>query len=222
MKTIINQALFLPVLSAALVPILIGQASAQTFTLLHDFTGGSDGAWPHGPLALSGSTLYGGASRGGNGVSGTVFALQTDGSDFKVLYSFPMSPDNTNSEGLQPYSGLILSGNTLYGITRNGGIWGQGTLFAVSTNGSNFTVLYALTINSERLTLSGTNFFAMPFLGGPSESGSILELNTDGTGVRILHEFADAYNPDGTNSGGLGPDCHLVCSGDVLDRKSVV
>jgi uncharacterized repeat protein (TIGR03803 family) len=46
------------------------------FTVLHGFSGGnSDGANQYGNLLLSGSTLYGTTSRGGNDDEGTVFAL---------------------------------------------------------------------------------------------------------------------------------------------------
>ena len=38
----------------------------------------------------------------------------------------------TNSDGANPYAGLILSGNTLYGTARYGGSSGDGTVFSIS------------------------------------------------------------------------------------------
>ena len=45
------------------------------FTILHSFTGGSDGANPIGGLILSSNTLYGTAQSGGSAGNGTVFSL---------------------------------------------------------------------------------------------------------------------------------------------------
>src|SRR5947207_4253327 len=48
---------------------------------------------------------------------------------------------DTNSDGAGPNS-LILSGNSLYGATGRGGTFGQGTVFAVHTDGTGFSTLY--------------------------------------------------------------------------------
>src|SRR5215471_12491148 len=96
------------------------------FTNLHSFTGGSDGANPIGGLILSGNTLYGTAYSGGSWASGTVFAVNTDGTGFTNLHSF-----TGGSDGANPIGGLILSSNTLYGATRNGGSSGNGTAFSL-------------------------------------------------------------------------------------------
>ena len=41
------------------------------------------------------------------------------------------------------FSGLILSGNTLYGTARSGGSSGNGTVFALNTDGTGFTNLHS-------------------------------------------------------------------------------
>jgi uncharacterized repeat protein (TIGR03803 family) len=64
---------------------------------------------------------------------------------FTPLYNFTsFDPDNggTNSDGAYPTAGLILSSNTLYGTTGDGGTGGDGSVFAVNTDGSGFTNLY--------------------------------------------------------------------------------
>jgi uncharacterized repeat protein (TIGR03803 family) len=63
------------------------------FTNLYNFTGGSDGANPFSTLVLSNNRLYGTANTGGNGspshaASGTVFAVNSDGTGFTNLYRF--------------------------------------------------------------------------------------------------------------------------------------
>jgi hypothetical protein len=54
----------LALMVAGLGSALAGRVTAQTFTVLHSFTG-SDGASPYGGLVLVGSTLYGMAAYGG-------------------------------------------------------------------------------------------------------------------------------------------------------------
>ncbi len=111
------------------------------FTNLHTFTAtsgpnapNSDGANPTRTLILSGSTLYGTTIYGGSGGSGTVFAVNTNGTGFTTLYSFtPTSgPNSTNSDGANLPSELVLSGTTLYGTAANGGTEGHGTVFSLS------------------------------------------------------------------------------------------
>ena len=66
----------------------------------------------------------------------------------------------TNSDGAYPDGTLVLSGNTLYGTAYGGGSAGNGTVFAVNTNGTGFTNLHSLagwllTVYQQRRSLSG-------------------------------------------------------------------
>ena len=120
------------------------------FTNLYSFTAtpyhtNSDGSSPSGGLILSANTLYGTTQQGGSSGKGTVFALNTDGTGFRVLHSFTsVSGQNlgTNSDGATPHAGLVLSGNTLYGVAYGGGAWGIGTVFRVNTDGTAFRTLH--------------------------------------------------------------------------------
>src|SRR5690349_11563739 len=60
-------------------------ADGTGFTVLHAFDGSSDGRGPNGKLTLSGNTLYGTAGYGGSSNAGTVFALSTNGTGFRIL-----------------------------------------------------------------------------------------------------------------------------------------
>ena len=83
MKTVIIRNLFLlPVLLAGLSLIPAGRITAQTFTVLHSFTGG-DGTFPYAGLILSGNTMYGTTAVGGGSDGGTVFAVNTDGTGLR-------------------------------------------------------------------------------------------------------------------------------------------
>jgi uncharacterized repeat protein (TIGR03803 family) len=57
---------------------------------------------------------------------------------------------------------LVLSGNALYGTTRNGGN-GNGTVFSISTDGTGFTALHSFSGTSGSLTTN--NDGAVPYAG---------------------------------------------------------
>ncbi len=96
-------------------------AQAQTFTVLHTFSG-ADGALPDGSISMdSAGNLYGTTSAGGSNY-GTVYKLKHTGGGWVItpLYKF-----TGGSDGGEPYTGVILGpDHTLYGATYAGG---QGT-----------------------------------------------------------------------------------------------
>ena len=71
------------------------------------------GVNPKGALALSGSTLYGTASSGGNGSAGTVFQVNTDGTGITTLHTFAFQQGT-------PVGDLVAIGNTVYGTSEFG------------------------------------------------------------------------------------------------------
>jgi uncharacterized repeat protein (TIGR03803 family) len=106
---------------------------ATVFDGTANYTNG-DGAEPYGGLILSGGMLYGTTEAGGSGGSGTIFAINMDGSGFTNLYNFSaLDPiTRTNFDGANPYAGLALSGKTVYATAFNGGYAGDGAIFALS------------------------------------------------------------------------------------------
>jgi uncharacterized repeat protein (TIGR03803 family) len=145
----------------------------------------SDGANPHAKLLLSGNTVYGTAQNGGSSGSGTVFAMNSDGTGFRTLHSFAAGAYTsiglyTNSDGAIPAAELILSGSTLYGTTSAGGRSGNGTVFEINTDGSGFTNLYTFTamppypqpqINGDGGNPSGGLIFSSNTLYGVTANG---------------------------------------------------
>jgi uncharacterized repeat protein (TIGR03803 family) len=152
------QLMFIRSIALAVVISLGGGATqpaqAQTFTLLHTFTGAPDGANPIAGLVRDaagnfyGTTQQGGitgglcANSGLNGC-GTVFKLDPSGNE-TVLYRFTGAAD-----GEFPAAGLVrdAAGN-LYGTTQYGGVTssacgiGCGTVFKLDTTGI-LTVLHS-------------------------------------------------------------------------------
>jgi uncharacterized repeat protein (TIGR03803 family) len=171
--------------------------SAQIFSPLHIFSTATGSVAPltQGPDGtLYGVSALGGAS--GPPANGTVFKVQPDGSGFSILYSF-----TNGNDGSGPMAGLILSGNTLYGTTKNGGSGGHGTVFKINTDGTGFALIYGFTAyspgtNSDgaspvaSLVLSGNTLYGTTSAGGSANSfGTIFKVNTDGTGFTNLHTF---------------------------------
>ena len=221
--------------SAANGAVFAVKTDGTAFTNLHSFTASSgdlytnaDGANPIAGLILSGDTLYGAAPFGGNSGNGTLFAMNTQGKPFAVLHAFTVCSTNslgtyTNWDGANPWGGLILSGNTLYGTAQAGGSSGSGTLFAIHTDGTGFTVLHAFTAESDGanpvtgLALSGNTLYGTAAFGGNSGSGTIFSVRTDGTGFATLHQFTTLSYPNPypgcTNSDGANPQSEMIISG---------
>ena len=204
------------------------------FTTLHNFTGGSDGAYPFAELILSGNRLYGTAMTGGTSGAGTVFGVNTDGTGFTNLYSFTALVSGTNGDGAYPNAELTLSGNALYGTANGGGSAGVGTVFRLSVDGSGFTNLHSFgaigsgNINQDGanpcagLMLLGETLYGTASSGGASGNGTVFAISADGTGYRNLHSFAagNSVGPPSvanyTNSDGVHPDAKLILSHNTL------
>jgi uncharacterized repeat protein (TIGR03803 family) len=144
------------------------------FVLLHNFsatdplTGTNlDGASPCAPLALSGSDLYGTASAGGAGASGTVFSVNINGTRFRTIYAFTATDatTGTNRDGAFPVAGLLPLGNSLYGTTFGGGPGGEGTVFGVAIPYPPALITSIVHNSNGSITLY--------FLGGPSSTNVI-------------------------------------------------
>jgi uncharacterized repeat protein (TIGR03803 family) len=218
--------------------------NGTSFTNLYSFTAtsgspnyaNSDGEDPDAGLLLSGNTLYGTTYNGGVFGGGAVFKVNTNGTSFLNLHSFAAIsyyPNNTNSDGGNPSSVLVLSGNTLYGTTDSGGTNGNGTVFRVNTDSTGFTNLHIFTANSNSpysnsdgalpeagLILSGDTLYGTAVRGGSGNNGTVFSINTNGTGFTTLHSFAaggyDSISGSETNSDGANPYAGLLLSGNTL------
>jgi len=206
-----------PALTLAVVLVLslvaTQSAQAQTFTVLYNFTGSPDGASPTGSLIqdsagnLYGTTYYGGASN-----NGTVFKVDTSGTE-TVLYNF-CSVSNC-ADGANPSGSLIQdSAGNLYGNASGGGAnLFSGVVFKVDTSGTE-TVLYNFCsvsncadganpsgrlIHDSAGNLYGTTYYGGDFFGCNVGSGCgvVFKLDTSGTET-VLHTFTytDGTDPD--------------------------
>lgn len=147
-----------------------------TESVLYSFAGGAgDGAYPQSALAEVNGTLYGTTGAGGgtgcfNSLGcGTVYAIAPSGTE-TVLHIFGGSGD-----GAEPYAdvGLLNLNGTLYGTTYIGGAYGDGTVFSITTTGTE-SVLYSF---------KGGRDGAFP-LGGLIAVNGTLYGTTEGGGVK--------------------------------------
>ncbi len=150
-----------------------------TETLLHSFTGGSDGNYPdHGGLVFdTAGNLYGTTYEGGNYGGGTVFELSQnqDGSwTEKVLHQFT----GGNNKGAKPESTLIFDkSGDLYGTTLSGGAHGDGNVFELIPNGDGGwteKVLHEFTGEDGAGPYEGVTFDQAGNLYGTAEKGGDL------------------------------------------------
>jgi uncharacterized repeat protein (TIGR03803 family) len=152
--------------------------SGKNETVLHSFGGSGDGVNPFATLINIEGTLYGTTRYGGVNNAGTVFAIRRSGTE-TVLYSF----GSGSGDGEWPEAGLLDVRGTLYGTTYIGGANGVGTVFAITTSGSE-TVLYSFSGGSGdgawpkaglldvKDTLYGTTY-----IGGANNAGTVFALS---------------------------------------------
>ena len=128
LRSRISRAAAARVVILCLVGFAASAARGQTYQVIHNFTGGVDGANPWAGLTIdAGGHLYGLAEGGGNGTCvfygtsgcGTAFklTLKNGGWVFAPLYSF-----RGRSDGEFPVAAMTIGPNgSLYGTTAGGG-----------------------------------------------------------------------------------------------------
>ena len=101
-------------------------ADGSGFHVLHSLSKAEGTSVFMSQLTLNGSKLYGMAEFGGSHLSGTLFSVNTDGTNFQVLYNFDLI------DGQYPARGVVIDGSMLFGTTMSGGDSNAGTVFALT------------------------------------------------------------------------------------------
>ena len=170
-------------------------------TVLHSFGSGSDGLYPYAGLLNVKRTLYGTTEQGGAHGCGTVYSVSTTGAE-RVLHSFGCA--GSGSDGTFPYANLLNVNGRLYGTTAYGGAYNNGTVFSISTSGTQtYTVLHSFASGSDGsepftglVNVQGT-LYGTTLRGGVHGGGTVYSISTTGTET-VLHNFgagADGSNP---------------------------
>jgi uncharacterized repeat protein (TIGR03803 family) len=193
----------------ALAVLMFPSAQAQTYQVIHSFTGGQDGGSPYAGLSLDkGGNLYGTTFGGGTSGSGAVFQLKRKNSSFvfNPLYSFAGGSDGANPEARVIFG----SDGALYGTTRGGYPNGLGTVFKLRPSPSacksalcswTETVLYSFKGGTdgaypgfgELIFDRAGNIYGTTLSGGNNGSnGTVYQLTPSGSGWTegVLYRFA--------------------------------
>ncbi len=165
-------------------------------TVLHSFTGGSDGRGPYAGVVLdSAGNLYGTTQGGGSTGAGVVYKLDPSGNE-TVLHNF-----TGGSDGSEPYAGVVLdSAGNLYGTTYYGGTVGFGVVYKLDPSG-NETVLHSFAGGTDgarpwaAVVLDRTgNLYGTTYQGGTSASGVVFKLDPSGNETLL---YAFPQSPEG-------------------------
>lgn len=192
-------------------------SNGSGYEVLHSFgVDPTDGLTPEATLIQgSDGMLYGTTYSGGYvGSEGVVFKMNSDGSDYTLLYSFYFfgllnDGDLGDQSGKNPMAPLLqLGNNELYGTTSSGGAGGAGTVFELGTDGSGFSILHAFETNGldgqqpEAGLIQGNDgaLYGTTCYGGTnlsyyypySGSGTVFKLNADGSNYKVLYEFGNS------------------------------
>jgi uncharacterized repeat protein (TIGR03803 family) len=162
---------------------------------------GYDGTQPVAPLAEgTDGALYGTTSGGGASGLGTVFKLNKDGGNYRILHSFLDAVE----QGYGPSAALIEGADhRLYGTTLQGGRdYNWGTVFSLMKDGTGFSVLHHFTPRSTgdagepRELVEGADgrLYGTTGMGG-SSSGTIFSVGKDGSNYSVVHDFAEIEGP---------------------------
>ena len=204
-----------------LVASLSYSAQSQTYTVIHNFTGGQDGGQPAaGPTLDASGNLYGTTFSGGNKSDcasgcGAVYKLTHHSSSWVLspLYSFTGAGD-----GALPEYGAVTLGpdSAPYGTTSSGALDESGTVFNVRPRATacptticpwmDNTVHQFGTGNDGLQPLGSVifdaagNLYGTTYLGGASGMGTVFEATRSGQNwtESVIYNFAgssDGANP---------------------------
>jgi uncharacterized repeat protein (TIGR03803 family) len=195
-------------------------AQAQTYRVLHSFTGGVDGASPQAGLAIDAAgNLYGTTWAGGSGGlcsappgCGTLFKVAHAGSGWVTTPIYEFIGTNDGGQPIAPVQ--FAPDGTLYGST----YFGYGTLFRVTPppatpsvtpfSFGHMTVLsffdgFVFGPLGELAFDSYGNIYGTTPFGGPDDEGTVFEWS--GGSLSVI--YSGQHHTDGqTPEGGVTPD----------------
>ena len=202
------------------------------FTNLHTFNA-SDGEDPNAALVLSGDTLYGSTTEGGLG-GGSVFAINTDGMGFATLHTFTPRAYvtalgvSTNADGSASYAAMAVSGSTLYGTTRDGGMNGYGTVFALdlatappaiqfTASPTNAVPPATVQFNSPAVDAGGNAILSWNWNFGDTSNSILQNPSHTYTNTGTFFPTLTCINANGSTVVGSGPAITLAFPRSILN-----
>ncbi len=159
----------------------------RSFTVLHNFDY-TDGGEPESPTLLLGNRLYGTTIEGAANSTGCIYSVDTNGTGFKVVYSFP----SANFGG--GYTNLSFANGKFYGIAQ-GGANDSGIVYSIDSSGADFKDIFNFngtdgTANGRvQFVISGYKLYGITSDGGAHHYGTIFSIDTNGGGFKDMYDF---------------------------------
>jgi uncharacterized repeat protein (TIGR03803 family) len=157
----------------------------KQFTTLCGLVFSWEGGWPYSSLTFANEFLYGANRGGGRWGHGTLFTMDTTGTNAMPLYSFMGGED-----GSQPLGAVVVTSNSVFGTTYLGGSSSNGTLFVFDLGETGLHTLHQFSAttgtaatNSDGasptgdLLLLGRTLYGTTFGGGTSGQGTLFSLS---------------------------------------------
>jgi uncharacterized repeat protein (TIGR03803 family) len=206
-------------LTAALVLLILSMnpMHAQTFEVLHTFSG-PDGAYPIGSLTVDrAGNIYGTTTKGGTDNVGTVFKLRQTNGNWILA---PLHVFAGGSDGSYPLAGVTLAINGIvYGTTQGD------TAFSLRPGASRPTSVLQPWNETVLLYFMGSDG-SEPGYGNPflDQSGNVYDTTIDGGqyGAGVVYELSPSgggwtdntlYSFGGTSGDGMTPYSGLIMDG---------
>jgi uncharacterized repeat protein (TIGR03803 family) len=164
-----------------------------SLTVLHSFAGHKDGAYPNAGVTLKKGRVFG-TTYGSEVESdyGTIYKIVLNGNE-REIHVFKKKPPDGN----YPRSKLVLGPDgAYYGTTVVGGSFGAGTVFRISSNGDDFSIIYSFTGGSDGanpfaglLSDGAGTFYGTTFLGGKRGVGGTVFSVTRNGREHVIYSF---------------------------------
>jgi uncharacterized repeat protein (TIGR03803 family) len=166
------------------------------YSILHSFgTAPDDGRNPCAALLQARDGFLYGTTSGTDADPGTIFRLAMQGGTFDTLFHFPAD----RLRGAVPCAALVeLLPGILLGTTSSGGKSNLGTIFRITSDGSNQVVLHSFSggrrdgsTPTGRLVLDGATLYGMTSFGGSNYSGTLFSIRRDGSEFAVRFSFGE-------------------------------
>lgn len=169
--------------------------ATSTVTKLKDFND-ADGTEPYGSLVqASDGKLYGVTSSFRGDKTGVIFSYNLHDAAYTILKYFGSNNTGSNLSGSLTKN----SGKKLYGMTKNGGFYGQGVIFSYDVSSGFFKNLWNMDYingshpNGKLLLASNGNLYGTTAGGGAYGHGVLFSLNLSTSTYTKLKDFNSMY-----------------------------
>jgi hypothetical protein len=162
----------------------------SNYTVMKKFQNFTDPIYSYDGLKLQGNYLYNSGAQGGVEGKGGVFRIRTDGTGYESLHEFAGPTD-----GYTPFAApTIASNGKLYGVATNGGATGEGIIYTMDLDGSNYNIIKNFSSSTDgaypetgMIQASDGLLYGSTVFGGTG--GTIFKINLDGTGFTVIKQF---------------------------------